>query len=278
MNATDSMVVSCTTDGFISNEPDMDTTSVDPNNVFSSLYYNTRLKLTGVGALLEKKYTEPKGVISWRTRGQLGLSGGIKALTGYQRHESIEETIDKVNKSFFDSKQIAFIQTSLRSAKDIYQNGGHSTLKLEERIFNLKFDNRREITDCKGTYHITKPFIHCLNSSQNRLIASLGGGRYRKYSPISKTHCKGDAYLTLTRRMIVRLLRDEELIHVKLNRLDIFKVLKEIGLKGSLNFISKQKGKKPIFNSIPSTEKTLVSLKKLNVLFPNLDPRILLRK
>jgi len=272
------MVVSCTTDGFISNEPGMDTTSVDPNNVFSFLYYNTRLKLTGVGALLEKKYTEPKGVISWRTRGQLGLSGGIKALTGYQRHESIEETIDKVNKSFNDSKQIAFIQTSLRSAKDIYQNGGHSTLKLEERIFNLKFDNRREITECKGTYHITKPFIHCLNSSQNRLIASLGGGRYRKYSPISKTHCKGDAYLTLTRRMIVRLLRDEELIHVKLNRLDIFKVLKNIGLKGSLNFISKQKGKKPIFNSIPSTEKTLVCLKKLNVLFPNLDPRILLRK
>jgi len=278
MNATDSMVVSCTTDGFISNEPGMDTTSVNPNNVFSFLYYNTRLKLTGVGALLEKKYTEPKGVISWRTRGQLGLSGGIKALTGYQRHESIEETIDKVNKSFNDSKQIAFIQTSLRSAKDIYQNGGHSTLKLEERIFNLKFDNRREITDCKGTYHITKPFIHCLNSSQNRLIASLGGGRYRKYSPISKTQCRGDAYLTLTRRMIVRLLRDEELIHVKLNRLDIFKVLKNIGLKGSLNFISKQKGKKPIFNSIPSTEKTLVCLKKLNVLFPNLDPRILLRK
>ena len=272
------MIISCTTDGFISDEPKLDTVPIDSKNVFSFLYYTTRLKLTGAGALLEKKYTENKGVISWRTRGQLGLSGGIKALTGYQRHESIEETIDKVNKSFNDSKQIAFIQTSLRSAKEIYQNGGHSTLKLEERLFNLKYDNRREITDCKGTFHITKPFVHCLNSSQNRLIASLGAGRYRKYSPISKTHCKGDAYLSLTRRMITRLLRDQDLIQIKLTRLDILRVLKEIGLKSSLNFISKQKGKLLIYNSIPSTEKTLVCLRKLNVLFPNLNPELLLRR
>jgi len=58
------IVISCTTDGFISNEPDMDVKKVDTKNIFSFLYYNTRLKLTGVGSLLEKKYTEPKGVIS----------------------------------------------------------------------------------------------------------------------------------------------------------------------------------------------------------------------
>jgi len=277
-NLNDSkLIISCTTDGFISNEPDMDLKTVDPKNIFSFLYYNTRLKLTGVGSLLEKKYTEEKGLISWRTRGQLGLSGGIKALTGYQRHELIEETIDKVIKSFNGSKQIAFIQMSLRSAKEIYLKGGHLTLILNERFFNLKFDNRREITDCKGTYHLTKPFIHCLNSTQNRLISGFGSGRYRKYSPISKTQCKGDAYLALTRRMIVRLLRDSELIQIKLTRLDILKILKEIGLKGSLNFISKQKGKLPIFNSIPSTEKTLVCLKKLKNIFPFFKPEILLR-
>jgi len=277
-NLNDSkLIISCTTDGFISNEPDMDLKAVDPKNIFSFLYYNTRLKLTGVGSLLEKKYTEEKGLISWRTRGQLGLSGGIKALTGYQRHELIEETIDKVIKSFNGSKQIAFIQMSLRSAKEIYLKGGHLTLILNERLFNLKFDNRREITDCKGTYHLTKPFIHCLNSTQNRLISGFGSGRYRKYSPISKTQCKGDAYLALTRRMIVRLLRDSELIQIKLTRLDILKILKEIGLKGSLNFISKQKGKLPIFNSIPSTEKTLVCLKKLKNIFPFFKPEILLR-
>jgi len=271
------IIISCTTDGFITNESDMDLNNIDPKNIFSFLYYNTRLKLTGVGSLLEKKHTEEKGVISWRTRGQLGLSGGIKALTGYQRHESIEQTIDKVNKSFNGSKQIAFIQTSLRSAKEIYLKGGHSTLILNERIFNLKFDNRREITDCKGTYHVSKPFIHCLNSTQNRLISSFGSGRFRKYSPISKTQCKGDAYLSLTRRMIVRLLRDKELIQLKLTRLDILKILKEIGLKSSLNFISKQKGKPPIFNSIPSTNKTLGCINKIKVIFPNFNFDFLLR-
>lgn len=64
MNKNDNMIISCTTDGFISSEPDMDTTSIDRENVFSFLYYNTRLKLTGTGALLERKYLEPKGVIS----------------------------------------------------------------------------------------------------------------------------------------------------------------------------------------------------------------------
>jgi len=109
------------------------------------------------------------------------------------------------------------------------------------------------------------------------MISGFGSGRYRKYSPVSKTQCKGDAYLTLARRMIVRLLRDSELIQLKLTRPDILKVLKEIGLKSTLNFISKQKGKPPIFNSIPSTQKTLVCLKKLKIIFPNFNPEILLR-
>jgi len=58
------MIISCTTDGFISNEPNMDLIPVDSKNIFSFLYFNTRLKLTGVGSLLEKKYTEEKGIIS----------------------------------------------------------------------------------------------------------------------------------------------------------------------------------------------------------------------
>jgi len=57
-------IISCTTDGFISDEPNMDSKSIDSTNVFSLLYYNMRLKLTGVGALLETKYVESEGIIS----------------------------------------------------------------------------------------------------------------------------------------------------------------------------------------------------------------------
>jgi len=264
-------IVSCTTDGFISSTSNMENYTPTSQEVFSHLFFNMRLKLTGKGELLERKYLEPKGVISWRTRGQLGLSGGIKALTGYQRNESIEQTIEKVYSSFNDTKTIPFIQKSLRSAKEIFQDGGHSTLKLSERNFNLKYDNRREIVEDHGVYCTTKPFNHTTNSIQARLISSFGSGRYRVYSPISSTQCKGDAYLHLTRRMIVRLLRDD------LKRKEICVVMKKIGLPCTLNFISKQKCRKVIYNSIPPTQKTLECLEKLKVIFPSFKTEILIR-
>ena len=269
----ESRIISCTTDGFISDRKNLDV--LYPTSVFSLLYYNMRLKLTGKGELLERKYYEPKGVISWRTRGQLGLSGGIKALTGYQRNEPIEATIEKVYNAFTDSKTIPFIQKSLRSAKEIFQEGGHSTLKLSERNFNLKFDNRREITLEYDTFSETKPFIHSANAIQARLISSFGSGRYREYSPISSTQCKGDAYLSLLKRMLVRVLRNGDSPILK--RCEIARIMKEIGLPCSLNFISKQKDRGVIFYSIPQTEKTMVCLRKFAVVYPFIDINLLIR-
>jgi len=203
------------------------------------------------------------------------LSGGIKALTGYQRHEPIEITIEKVKKAFNDSKTIPFIQKSLRSAKEIFQFGGHSTIKLSERNFNLKFDNRREVTIEHETFVETKPFVHSTNSNQARLISSFGSGRFRLYSPISSTQCKGDAYLFLTKRMLVRVLRMGYPLELK--RFEIARIMKEIGLPCNLNFISKQKNRCVIHNSIPQTEKTLEILKKFAVVYPFIDINVLLR-
>ena len=209
----------------------------------------------------------------------MGLSGGIKALTGYQRNEPIERTIDIVNKSFFGSKQIPFIQKSLRSAKEIYREGGHCTLKLTERNFNLKFDNRRVVIPSEQDYHDTKPHLEKTVCVQSRLISGFGTARYSMYSPVSSSQCKGDAYLSLTRRMLVRLLKnDSSLIGVtKVTRIDIQKILKNIGLSCTLNFISKQRNKKFIYNSIPITQKTLSVLEKFSVVFPTFEKRILLR-
>jgi len=269
----DSLIISCTTDGFISNRKNLEINHPDQTSVFSQMYYNMRLKLTGKGELLERKYLESKGVISWRTRGQLGLSGGIKALTGYQRNESIEQTIEKVYNAFNDSKTIPFLQKSLRSAKEIFQFGGHSTLKLSERNFNLKYDNRREVTLEHDTFCETRPFIHSTNAIQARLISSFGSGRYRSYSPISSTQCKGDAYLSLTKRMLVRVLRQNSI----LKRIEIARLMKEIGLSCSLNFISKQKDRSAIFYSIPQTEKTQYFLRRFGVVYPSFDVNLLIR-
>jgi len=276
----DGLIISCTTDGFISSKKALDQKSVIEleNDVFSQNYFNTRKNLTGVGALLELKYKESEGIISWRTRGQLGLSGDIKALTGYQRNEPVERTIDIVNKSFFGSKQIPFIQKSLRSAKEIYQSGGHCTLKLTERNFNLKFDNRRIVLESEKEYHETRPYQEKTSCIQARLISNFGSARYSLYSPISSTQCKGDAYLSLLRRMLVRLLKnDSGLIGAVLTRGDIQKILKSIGLSCTLNFISKQKDKKFIYNSIPATLKTLKVLESFTLVFPSFEKRMLLR-
>jgi len=59
-----SLIVSCTTDGFISTKEHLEKLEPDTNDIFSSLYFNMRRKLTGKGELLELKYYEPKGVIS----------------------------------------------------------------------------------------------------------------------------------------------------------------------------------------------------------------------
>ena len=62
-----------------------------------------------------------------------------------------------------------------------------------------------------------------------------------------------------------------------LNRKEIQKIMHEIGLVCSLNFISKQKGLRVIFNSIPNTEKTKKILENFTVIFPNFDFKTLLR-
>jgi len=60
----ESEIISSTTDGFITTEKNMENLIPGKEAVFSSLYYETRKKLTGFGALLEQKYYEPEGVIS----------------------------------------------------------------------------------------------------------------------------------------------------------------------------------------------------------------------
>jgi hypothetical protein len=42
-----------------------------------------------------------------------------------------------------DSKEIEYIQTRLRSATDIYKQGGHVTMVYKDQSFRLHYDNKR---------------------------------------------------------------------------------------------------------------------------------------
>jgi len=75
--------------------------------------------------------------------------------------------------------------------------------------------------------------------------------------------------------MLVRVLRKG--YSTKLERWEIARIMREIGLSCSLNFISKQKDRSVIFYSIPQTEKTMDCLRKFTIAYPFFDVNLLIR-
>lgn len=75
------------------------------------------------------------------------MESGISALTGFQKKGvSDKELFDLVTKSMISfEKTLNFIQTSLRSATDIYKKGGHVTPLNRDQVFRTVYDNRRVI-------------------------------------------------------------------------------------------------------------------------------------
>lgn len=113
---------------------------------FARLYQLARVRLGFKDTLLEVKWVEEEGIISWSTRGQLGIGSPLKAMTGYQATLPRTELVPLIKTKMEGEKSIVFVQFSLRSAKDVFKDGGHVTPLLTEKVFNLKFDNRRLIT------------------------------------------------------------------------------------------------------------------------------------
>jgi hypothetical protein len=156
-------ILSATTDGFITDITDLEEKllKLDKKNTSClRLYRKTRKYLTtfeGVESdsnALEIKNIEESGIISFKTRGQLGFTnGGISAATGFQtrgldKSFLLEEITNIMTTE--RNKNIEFIQTGLRSANDIFKKGGHMIATYKDRSFSLEYDNKRCIID-KGT-------------------------------------------------------------------------------------------------------------------------------
>lgn len=150
-------IISCTTDGFVTDLKNLEELfnncggSCGAKNTLMKNFQGIRNLLAGNSSGLEIKH-EGKGIISWSTRGQFSLNSGIAATTGFQRKQFdpyLIETWFKHTLSKSD-KSLEFIQQRLRSALDIYKNGGHVTKTYTDRLFRLQFDNRREIIIPEG--------------------------------------------------------------------------------------------------------------------------------
>lgn len=157
-------VVSVTTDGFITNLADLEDSLLSSEIVKHdclNLYRKVREFLTTFDDCksdkrgLEIKNVERLGLVSWRTRGQLGFTdGGITAATGFQTKfldkELIIDMFIKTMNSDELSNTFDYVQTGLRSAMDIYKYGGHVIAKYKDRKHCLDYDDKRKIIHSDG--------------------------------------------------------------------------------------------------------------------------------
>ena len=139
------LVVSVTTDGFITNISDLE--SKIAKNFLLGEFKQSREVLSGDNTGLELKCSG-RGIIAWTTRGQMGFESRIISTTGFQnrmysnRKELLELLIDCFKS---EPKTLEYIQTSLRSATEIYKKGGHVTMKYRDQLFRMHYDNRRAL-------------------------------------------------------------------------------------------------------------------------------------
>jgi hypothetical protein len=168
-------IVSVTTDGFITDIPNLENLLLEKINKgewkgdLLKLYRTWRSEITN-GAkpeALEVKQSGPN-MMSWTTRGQLSTESGIAALTGLQRNSFNDlNHIASVVKELFnsDDKTLEFISMRLRTASDIFKKGGHVTSILSDKSWSIIFDNKRKIkvqggiTDYRTKLFFTEPHL-----------------------------------------------------------------------------------------------------------------------
>jgi hypothetical protein len=184
-------IVSVTTDGFITDVPNLENILLDkinnPNPMGQGqeewkgellmLYRSWRSEITD-GAkpeALEVKQSGPN-MMSWTTRGQLSIDSGIAALTGLQRNSfnDLNHIASEVKNLFYsnDNKTLEFISMRLRTASDIFKKGGHVTSILADKAWSIIFDHKRKIIldeddsiiDYRNKLFFTQPHLNVENA------------------------------------------------------------------------------------------------------------------
>lgn len=272
-------IISCTTDGFLSDSPLDDSTTY---GVYSEMFQFTRVLMGSKDFFLETKHVEPKGVFSWRTRGQLGLDGRVSAMTGFNKKGfKIEELLDIVKTKIEtdNDKSVFFTQFSIRSGTEILKYGGHVTGKYLEKTFNVIFDSKRVIVRGTGGRMTSIPLNTASDGLIINIVNKLSSSKYSKTSPIQNFRSSSkDSYATLFARSLIRCLFSNPaafgLEQSLVKRTFVFDLLSSIGKKVTPNYISKQKSGVFIPKSVPKTPQTLEMMKSLKILYPLLDESI----
>jgi hypothetical protein len=275
---SETIIVSCTTDGFLTNQ-NLD--GYEHKGEFAKIYLIARKNLGAKPVLLEKKHSDSKGVISWSTRGQVGLEGNIKATTGLR--VSKDKALKVVTEAFLSKDRIFNYQTmSLRGANTIFKNGGMVTPEYGENTFMPIFDNRREIVgeekmdnfEPLKSFLTTIPFNRVEECSLARQLGKLTVRKYSELSPLESNNPRSDTYLNLGVRMFIRLcIHEPSILGIdrELYRMDIVEILNSLDVVKTPNYVSVQKRFKFIEKSVPKVPSTISFVEKVKYLYPQFN-------
>jgi hypothetical protein len=242
------------------------------------LYRKLREDMTEVEtSALELKHFG-QGIVSWSTRGQLGVESGIKATTGFQSFGYSQDELVSHFKEVLSSidKAFEYTQTRVRSAKDVFKKGGHVTLNLRDQTIRLHYDNRRSIvepSDFKGydmsnNLFDSKPLVSTLVCSQLRFLSKLAFKLpYLKSTPVrSSSKSVYKSYLEVgVRNFIKGYLSEEPCFGLKGSEFKRYNDLMSFiygfdqakDIKLSKQSVSNLKRRKLIFRPVPRTKENL---------------------
>ena len=204
-------IISCTTDGFITDiAPEI---FMNQNyGSLSTLFKQARFNLVGKLEIYELAY-EGTGLVSWRTRGQLGLgNSNLSAITGFQSKYLTQAERQSLLTNLFNSniKEHYFLQHSLRKAKEIWVFGGSVISKVLEMVFSLRYDNRRQLNTniSFSSFIFSTPFLDTKSASFIRLLDSIGKPTWAgKFSYIPNTNLKVNSKVNFIDFTINQLIR-----------------------------------------------------------------------
>jgi len=112
----------------------------------------------------------------------MGIESKIIASTGFQqrvysnRGELLKGLLTTIRA---ENKTIEFVQSSLRSASEVYKKGGHVTLNYRDQLFRMHFDNRRQLeweTTIPSTVEVlidSKPLENVRQGKNLRFISKI---------------------------------------------------------------------------------------------------------
>lgn len=108
-------------------------------------------------------------------------------MTGFQKYGvDTANVVDMLTKTirFPGDKALSYIQSSLRSSRDLFEKGGHVTNVYKDQTFRVKFDNRRLIESSTETEIVTlrdsKPVENAKVCAELRSLGNILNSRFDK--------------------------------------------------------------------------------------------------